>query len=100
MVPEDTPNVEIVVREVQCTKELLEVGEAFAATFKAARDALSDGWQPGEDIPHIAAAAMSNMLVALDGASKIPAEFRTAKKASVNAIMVPVGDVIGDFLEG
>lgn len=98
MTEEEKPNVEIVVREVQCAKETLEVGEGLAGMLKDVRQALADGWQPGQDIPVILSSAMARLGTAVDGALKVNDERKASPQAFVNAVMLPVADAVGSFL--
>lgn len=91
-------NIEIVVREVPCAKETLELGEGVAGMVEDVRAALADGWQPGEDIPAILASAVSRLGAAVDGASKIPGEFGN-KQAFLNGVMVPISQTVGSLLD-
>lgn len=51
-----------------------DVGQAVVQIVKAAKDALADGFQPGQDIPAILSAAIAQLVKILGDAPAIPAE--------------------------
>lgn len=102
MCPDDQTPVppEIVVREVSCAKETLELGEGVVKFLKALKVAGADGWSVGEDLPPVLASLMGDLLPAMDGVTKIGAEYSGSKQAFINGIMVPVGGFVGELIDG
>lgn len=84
--------------EVEVSKEAHELGEGIQKFVKAARQALADGWQPGQDLPVILSSALSDLAPALQGAEKIAAE-QADKQAFANAVYLSLSPIAFDFIK-
>ncbi len=68
--------METIKKEIEVPKETSEFTDAIANVAIASKKALDDGFQLGEDLPAIATAALTHLLPAVDGATKIPGEMK------------------------
>ena len=59
---------------VEVTKEGYELALGLAEFGLAAKEALKDGWQMGQDMPALMAAAMLKLIPALNGVEQLGAE--------------------------
>lgn len=73
---------------VELNKESLEVFDALAEIAKATKQALSDGFQAGQDLPAIVAAAWLKLPAAIEGISLVSAE----AKEDLGAEIATVGE--------
>jgi len=74
--------------EVEVPKELYELGSGVGNFIIATKEALADGWDMSKDIPAIMTAAMTELMPAVSGISKIDDEFKEDPAAAVQAISV------------
>lgn len=89
------PSIEV---PVSVSKEAHDIGSGLFKIQKAAKEALSDGWQPGQDLPIILTTAMSEMLEMLSGIDKVPGEWSEDNAAFMKAFMIPLADSMGLWL--
>lgn len=80
-----TFKMEKVKVELECSKETYELGKGLADFVSAVKVALADGWQLGSDIPVVISSALSTLVPAVDGVTKVKAELEEDKKAFINA---------------
>lgn len=80
--------------QVQVSKELYEAGQGVAAFVKAMKGALADGWQAGHDLPIAMAAALEDLVPALNGINQVPAEVAEDKLAAAHAVALTLCDVL------
>jgi hypothetical protein len=66
--------METVQVTVDVPKETQELVQAIVEVVKAAKLALADGFQPGQDLPVIAVAAFQNLLAGVQGIAQLPEE--------------------------
>lgn len=90
--------METVIRQVTCSKETVELGEGLDKFIEAVQTAVADGWQFGQDIPTIIAAAIGHLLPALEGVEKIGAETEDIQ-AFVNAVYIGLSPIPFRFVK-
>lgn len=84
--------------ELECSKETYELGKGLADFIGAVKAALADGWQLGTDIPVVISAALSTLVPAVDGVTKVKDELLEDKKAFINAAVATGAAVMGAVL--
>jgi hypothetical protein len=82
---------------VSVSKEAYELGQGVAGFVGALKVALENGWQTGEDLPAVVTAAISNLVPALEGVSKVGDELKEDKAAFAKALGLSTADIIGKF---
>lgn len=86
------------------TKEAYELGSGLRNFVNKMREALKDGWQLDKDLPVALAAAMSDLIPAIQGVEKLPEEARQKTYEFVNGLYVPISllgkDILGSPAEG
>ena len=85
--------------EIEVSKESLELAEGIKQMVLSAKEALKDGWQPGQDIPAIAASAFAALLPAVQGISQVPDEIKEDPAAFAKALACPMADMVADLLK-
>lgn len=60
--------------ELEVAKETYEIGQAVSALLKNAKEALKDGFQPGQDLPEIITKSLNDLFVGISGIEKISGE--------------------------
>lgn len=85
--------MDVVKVELEASKETYELCEGIGAVTKAVKEALADGWQPGTDMPAIITAAITNLVPAMQGVEKIPAEVKHTREFA-NAVYAGLTPVI------
>lgn len=60
--------------QTKVSKESYELGQGVAGFVGAVKTALADGWQVGQDLPAVVAAAMGHLVPAIDGIQDLPGE--------------------------
>lgn len=83
--------------KVQAPKETWELGEGVVALLKALKDSLDDGFQPGEDIPALVAAAVTHLGEAVKGVSEISNESKD--KDFKRAVLLTAANIYDVFVE-
>lgn len=83
---------------VKVTKEAYELGQGLAKFLKATKQALADGWQPGQDLPVLMAAAVTELVPALQGVEQLDDEAKADKQAFTMALVVSLGDAVSPWL--
>lgn len=91
--------MEIVKREMEYPKEMLELGECVGNIIAKVGVALKDGWQPGEDLPAIIATSFSELIKAVDGINRIPEEFAESYIKATLAVINPIALGIEEMLK-
>lgn len=87
--------METIKVDIECSKELYELGKGLAVFVGAVKLALANGFQIGEDLPAIVTAAIANVIPAVDGVTKIGDEWKENKQATINAAMVTGSEIVG-----
>lgn len=77
---------------VEVSKEAYELGEGLAKFVVVTKKALADGWQPGSDLPEIMSSAIADLIPALSGVEKIPAEAQD-QQAFANALYLSLSPI-------
>ena len=88
----------IVIREVPCAKEMVELGEGLADFVGAVIVSLSDGWQPGKDITAIIGSAIQDLVPALQGVDEISEELEDPQTFS-NSVYVGLSPIAFKFIK-
>lgn len=83
--------------EVEVAKEMYELGMGLAQVIDAVKQAMADGWQPGQDIPAIVVQAIAIIPPALAGVDQIKNELSEDKGAFISAVALPIADIIKKF---
>jgi hypothetical protein len=83
--------------EVEVAKEMYELGMGLAQVIDAVKQAMADGWQPGQDIPVIVVQAIAIIPPALAGVDQIKNELSEDKGAFISAVALPIADIIKKF---
>jgi hypothetical protein len=76
-----------------------DVGQAVVQIVKAAKDALADGFQPGQDIPVILTSAISQLVTILGDAPSIPVESSDDLAAFIKSWSLAGLDIAALFLK-
>lgn len=71
---------------VKVAKEAHELGEGITAFVRTVRQALADGWQPGQDLPVILISSVADLIPGFDGADKIREERESDPEAFAAAV--------------
>ena len=74
--------------EVDVSKESYELMAGVAGFVGVVMQCLKDGWQPGQDLPAMLAGAMANLIPAVAGVEKLPAEAMEETPEFVAAILL------------
>lgn len=78
----------LVNKTVQVTKEADELAEGLVATVQHVKKALSDGWQPGQDLPVVLQAVLADLIPAIQGVEKLGAEITENEEAFVTSFVL------------
>jgi len=84
---------EIRTTQVEESKEMAELWDAFAVLAFEIKKALADGFQPATDIPTVLLNSFNNVISAVDGVQKIPAEVKENLPEFIMANAVGAGKV-------
>ena len=84
---------------VQIPKETADLVQGLTGFIKACKKALSDGWQPGQDIPVLMAAAISNLGPALEGFDKIGQEAYDNPQAMITAVGILSSEIYAAIIQ-
>jgi len=90
--------VDMITKSVQVPKEVDEVMVAIVNILKVTKQALADGWQPGQDLPVILTAAATNLLPAVDGMNKIGDEWKQERAGVLRSTMLGSADIVDAML--
>lgn len=71
--------------ELELPKEVSELAAGLATFAVHAIKAVKDGFQPGQDLPVLLAAAIADLVPALNGVERLPAELKEDKAAFIAA---------------
>jgi hypothetical protein len=80
----------IVDTQEKVSKEAHELAEGIANTVLSIQKALSDGWQPGQDLPIILNAVLLDLVPKIQGIEKLGSEKEENLEAFVTAFLLPV----------
>ena len=83
---------------VEVSKELYELGQGLSKVVASVKQALADGWQPGQDLPTIAMAAYADLVPAVQGLDKAGAELAEDRSAALRAVSLGLSDVVDSVL--
>ena len=91
--------MEKVVISVEVPKEMQEAAQAVVNMAAAAKLALADGFQPGQDIPALVSAAMANLMSAMDGMAKIPDEAKADPVSAAKCAALAGAEIASLFMQ-
>lgn len=74
--------------EVDVSKETYEFMDGLSQFVGAMKKSLSDGWQPGSDIPALISAAITNLVPAFEGMDKIKTELAEDKSSFIKGLAI------------
>jgi len=86
-----------ITKTVEMSKEMNELLVGVADVVGAVKQAMADGWQPGQDLPVIVMSAIAILPPAIQGVDQIKGEFAEDKAAFVAACSDGVGAIISKF---
>lgn len=79
------------------SKETYELGVAMGSMIKQIKEALDDGWQPGQDLPVIFGAIIGNMAAMVRGVQNAQAEQAHNPEAFVLACSMALAEVVNSL---
>lgn len=79
---------------VEVPENVYALGEALKGMVAAVDQAVSDGWQPGVDIPVIITAAFQNLVPAIQSVKGASDEVKSAPFESAKALELAVTDIV------
>ena len=85
--------------KIEVTKEAYELGLALLEIVKAARIALKDGFQAGQDVPTIVMQSLPHLLKGVEGVDKLPEEAKMELKEFINAWMFAGSEIAFEFMK-
>lgn len=80
--------------QVEVAKESYELANGIAQFLATLKEAISDGWDTGEDMPDVLQSAVKNLFPALEGVTGIADEWKLNPAGCYKAISVGLVDVI------
>ena len=80
------------------SKETYELGIGLAEFIGQVKNALEDGWQPGEDLPVMLTSALSVLAPSLQGIEKIKGEYEDNPDAFANAVAITGSEIFKALL--
>lgn len=89
----------VVDLNVKVSKEAHELADGMANCVLAIKKALADGWQPGQDLPVVLSAVMTDLVPAVQGVDKLAGEQKENITAFVTAFTLGGVKVAGAFLQ-
>lgn len=84
--------------ELEVSKETMELCQGLAKVVQNVKQALADGWSPGQDLPVILTTVIADLVPALQGVEQIPAELQD-KQHFANAIYAGLSPVVFGLLK-
>lgn len=79
--------------QVKVTKEAHELSSGLKAFVLHIQKALSDGWQPGADLPVVMQAAIVDLVPAVQGLEGLGAEQKEDVEAFVTGLSLPMKEL-------
>ena len=77
--------MELLKVECEVSKEAYELAQGLVKFSAAVKTAMADGWQMGQDLPVVIAAAMGDLMPAMQGVDKLGEELGENKIAFAKA---------------
>lgn len=74
-------------------KEAYELGKGLAGILKAVQDARKDGWDTATDLPMLVVNAVRELLPAVEGVEKLPAEAKANGVMFGKSLALPLTEV-------
>lgn len=91
--------MELVKIETEGTKEVHEIGLAFKKVMMSYKQAVTDGWQAGQDIPAILMASYQDLAKAFENAEQSGAEFDKAPIKAAMGALIPFAEGLEVLME-
>jgi hypothetical protein len=79
---------------VEVSKEMHELVKGLANIVRAAKLSLKDGFQPGQDLPLVLVAAVSELPVMVAGLDQLPSEAKSETAAFIQAAVLGAGELV------
>lgn len=83
---------------VAVSKEAYELGQGLVKFASALKGALANGFQPGQDIPVVVAAAITELIPAMDGVQLLSDEVKQDPVAFASAFALSAKDLVKVFV--
>lgn len=83
--------------EISVSKESYELAQGSVKVVKALKEALKDGFQPGQDVPAIVSAVIADLIPAVQGMDQVALESQEDEKAFVQAFVLSAVDMLYVF---
>jgi len=90
--------METIKVELNCPKEITEVGLAIKQILDTTAIAIKDGFQPGSDIPIIMSSAFGALVTAIGGIQNLPEEFSYMPVMAALGVLIPVAEGIQSLI--
>lgn len=85
-------------KTLEFSKEADELVQGTRKFISSIRKAVSDGWQPAQDVPLILQAAFLDLVPAIQGTEKLANEHGENKRAFVRSFVEGASDLALDFI--
>jgi len=85
--------------KLSVTKEAHELSFAVVEVIKGVKLALSDGFQPGQDVPAIILGSLNHLMKGIEGVDKLPKEALEDLPEFIAAWMVGGAEIAQVFLK-
>lgn len=85
--------------EVEVSKEAHELAVGSKKVILGIKEALKDGWQPGQDLPVVLNAVLMDLVPAVQGVEKLGDEAKEDVGAFVSAFLVEAKDLAVKLLK-
>jgi len=86
--------------KVNVSKEAYELMLGIAGFCGAVKQALSDGWQPTQDLPAVMTAAIAHLVPTLEGIVNLPAEAVSETPEFAKALAIGAAEIYGALKKG
>jgi len=85
--------------QVTVSKETHELGIGMSSFVGSVKQALADGWQPGQDLPVIITSAVTDLVPSIQGVDQMDDEAKENPIAFANAIAVSLSKAAEHFVK-
>ncbi len=83
---------------VEVSKSADAIGRGLVDIVRAAKAALADGWQPGQDVPSVLMTSAKDMLSIVSALGQVPADVAEDKVAFLQGMELHAAEVAKLFL--
>lgn len=85
--------------ELEVAKETYELGVGVRKFVGVLRQALKDGFQPGQDLPVVLVSAVADLVPSVQGVEKVGGEVVGDVEAFADALYIPLKGLAFDFVK-